>query len=312
MKGGKIGGETGSKFPAKSRIQDDQVTIPPQYPSHPVFRNAIARHYEQIAITDAQVGAIIAALERYKLLQNTAVFFFTDHGSPLPRAKQFLYEDGTKVPLIVHWPAGNQSKVAQLGHNRHDLVSGIDIPVTSLRLAGIEVPKYMEGLDLFDDAYQPREYLISVRDRMGNAIDRIRSVTSKRYRYIRNFQTDRALYQPQYRDTYATFTTLRDLFSSEELTDLQASYFVVSARPAEELYDLQSDPHQTSNLATIPNYKSVLQKHKAFLDRWIRTTDDKGQYPESKEALELVFKSSVGKCVNPEYDFLKSPAAAAE
>ncbi|QEG02734.1 Arylsulfatase [Stieleria maiorica] len=305
LKGGKFEGETGSKYPAASRVAEAQVNVPPQYPDHPVFRNAIARHYEQIAETDAQVGAIISALKEYGLWDNTAVFFFTDHGSPLPRAKQFLYEDGTKIPLVVHWPAGTDS-ITRHGNSRSDLVSGIDITASSLGLAGIEIPEFMEGRDLFADDFTPRQYVISARDRMGNAIDRIRTVRSPRFRYIRNYKTDRALYQPQYRENYPTFVTLRKLLAAEKLSKLQASYYDVEHRPEDELYDLTTDPHQTINLADNPDYQSVLQEHRQQLQQWQDATDDKGRYPESRESLRLVYKSSAGKCVNPEYDFLKT------
>ncbi len=83
LAGGKWGGETGAKYPTPSRVSEAVVKVPPQYPDNPVFRNAIARHYEQIAVTDDQVGAIIGALEEYNLLENTAIFFFTDHSSPI-------------------------------------------------------------------------------------------------------------------------------------------------------------------------------------------------------------------------------------
>ncbi|TWT54937.1 Arylsulfatase [Rubripirellula amarantea] len=302
LKGGKIEGETGSKFPAKSRVPDDQVAVPPQYPDHPVFRNAIARHYEQIAETDAQVGAIIAGLKEFGLWDNTIVFFFTDHGSPLPRAKQFLYEDGTKVPLIVRWPKSMQ---LPRGKSRSDLVSGIDITASSLGLAGMSVPPFMEGRDLFSEDYEPQEYVISARDRMGNAIDRNRTVRSATFRYIRNYKTDRALYQPQYRDKYATFKTLRQLLAQGKLTPLQASYHDAAQRPEEELYDLVNDPHQTVNLADDPEYASVLKGHRDYLQQWEEATDDQGRYPESEESLRLVYESVTGDCVSPEYDFLK-------
>ncbi|QDT01969.1 Arylsulfatase [Rubripirellula lacrimiformis] len=305
LKGGKFGGETGAKYPAESDVEDDQVAVPPQYPDHPVFRNAIARHYQQISETDQQVGAIVSGLKEYDLWDNTVVFFFTDHGSPLPRSKQFLYEDGTKIPLIVRLPESVGTDVKS-GSTRSDLVSGIDIPASSLGLAGIDIPQFMEGRDLFADRYQPQQFVISARDRMGNAIDRIRTVRSKRFRYIRNYMVDRPLYQPQYRDGYATFVTMRKMLAAGQLSPLQASYYDADDRPVEELYDLINDPHQTFNLASNPDFESVLNQHRDHLQQWEESTDDKGRYPESRESLRLVFQSSQGKCVSPEYDFLKA------
>lgn len=300
LKGGKYEGETGGKYPMPSRIAAEDVDVPPYYPDTPVFRNAIARHYEQIAHMDDQVGAIVEALKRYDLWDTTAIFFFSDHGAPLPRAKQFLYEDGVKVPLIVRWP-----KKLGKGTVRDDLVSGIDIPATSLALANLPIPDYMEGQDVFADNYTARDFVISARDRCGIAVDRIRSVRTDQFRYIKNFQTDRALYQPQYRDGYATFKDMRARREAGELTPLQAAYLDHLKRPEDELYHLESDPHQIHNLAADPAYGEELKRHRGILEQWIEETDDKGQYPESRENLKAVFKQAKGKVASPEYDFLK-------
>lgn len=304
LAGGKFGGETGAKYPAVSRFDAKQVTVPPQYPDDPVIRNAMVRHYEQIQETDAQVGAIIAALKEYHLWRNTVVFFFTDHGSPLPRSKQFLYDEGTRVPLIVQADIGGNQLVRH-GRVRTDLVNGIDIAVTSLALAGIEAPDVMEGRNLFAENLRPRSFVVSARDRLGIAVDRVRAVRTANFRYIRNFNTDRALFQSQYRDNYATFQALRKLYEEGRLSPLQSSYFEASQRPAEELYDLTSDPHQTRNLANDPNSDDVLRRHRQFLQTWEDETDDKGRYPESRASLELVYKQAKGKVTAPEFDFLK-------
>lgn len=300
LSGGKYQGEAGSKYPAPSRIKESEVTVPPQYPDDPVIRNAIARHYEQIAFCDTQVGAIIQALKEYDLWDNTAVFFFTDHGCQLPRAKQYLYEEGTRVPFIVHWPEGYK-KLMRNGNVRNDLVSGIDISVSSIALAGLDVPEFMEGKDLFSKKYKGRKYVVTAKDRMGIAIDHVRSIRSEDFLYLKNYLTDRPLYQPGYRDGYATFIALRKLYKEEKLTPLQASYHEASQRPDEELYDVKKDPNQLNNLAGDPKYASVLMNHRKALKDWEEMTDDKGRYPSSLEELEKVFNGAPEKCVNPEY-----------
>lgn len=304
LSGGKYQGEAGNKYPAPSRVNESAVTVPPQYPDTAVMRNAIARHYEQIAFCDTQVGAIVEALKTYELWDNTVVFFFTDHGCPLPRAKQFLYDEGTKVPLIVHWPEG-LPQLTKNGSLRTDLVSGIDITVSSLALAGIDVPEFMEGNNLFADDYQGREYVISAKDRMGIAIDHVRAVRSEKFVYIKNYLTDRPLYQAGYRDGYASFINLRKLYDANELTALQASYHDVSKRQSEELYDIVKDPNQLNNLAANPEYASTLKQHRTQLKEWEDETDDKGRVPASKAELKKVFDQAPDKCVNPEYDLFK-------
>jgi len=304
LSGGKYQGEGGNKYPAHSRVKESEVTVPGQYPDNSVMRNAIARHYEQIVYCDSQVGAIIQALKDYELWENTAVFFFTDHGCQMPRAKQHVYEEGAKVPYVVHWPKRNK-QLLNKGNVRDDLVSGIDIPVSSLALAGIEIPGFMEGRNLFEKNYKERDFVVTARDRMGIAIDRVRTIRSKDYLYVRNYMLDRPLYQPAYRDGYATFISLRKLYDEGKLTPLQASYHDASQRKGEELYHIKDDPNQLKNLAGDPNYSATLIKHRKKLEDWVEKTDDKGQYPPDKEDLKLMFKKSPDKCVNPEYDIFK-------
>ena len=73
-------------------------------------------------------------------------------------------------------------------------------------------------------------------------------------------------------------------------------------RPAEEFYDLENDPYEINNLATDPAYKSELERHQKILEKWISETNDKGQYPESVEALKGVLTQWSKVAVNPEYD----------
>lgn len=305
LKGGKIGGETGSRYPAKSRIDASRVEVPPQYPDDQVFRNAIARHYEQILQTDETVGEIVSGLKQYDLWDNTIVFFFTDHGSPLPRSKQFLYHEGVKVPLIVRMPDKYQNVEFKTGMVRSDLVSGIDMGASSLGLAKIPLPDNFEGKQLFAADFQPRQYVVCARDRCGIAVDRIRSVSTCEFHYIRNYKTDRALFQSNYRDQYATFKRFRELADLGQLTELQKSFADASVRPAEELYSVKADPHQVKNLAGLKEYRSQLELHRAYLADWEKQTGDQGRRPESRESLRRVFEVAKGKVAAPEFEFLR-------
>jgi len=271
------------------------VKVMPYYPDHPVIRREIAHHYDCIRQTDAELGEVMAALEADDLLENTVVFFFTDHGMRLPRHKQWVYEGSIRVPLVVAGPG------VPRGDGRDDLISGIDITVTSLQLAGIEKPSWMEGRDFFAAQYEPRSFVISARDRCDYTIDRVRAVTMQRYKYLRNFLTDRPFMQPQYRDGRDYVETPRELYGEGKLNEVQA-FMWREARVAEELYDLETDPHETINLAENPEYAVQLQRSRQILERWMRETDDKGQYLESVESLRGVLQRWSKQAVNPEYD----------
>lgn len=287
---------TGGKYNNPAKVVDpDEVSVPPYYPDVPVYREEIAHHYNTILEMDRILGEIVAKLKEDGLYENTVVFFFSDHGMRLPRHKQFLYEGGIKVPLVVAGPGIPVNQV------RKDLVSGIDISTTTLALAGIKIPDHMHGMNMFAEDFH-RDYVVAARDRCDYTIDRIRAVVTGRYKYIRNFMTDRPYMQPQYRDGWESIELLKQMYKDGELNEVQ-SRFPSDFRPAEELYDLQEDPHETNNLAH--SYKREhameLAKHRDILYRWIIETDDKGRFPESDEALKAVIDRWGDKAVNKEY-----------
>lgn len=203
-------------------------------------------HYDCVLHTDRQVGRILSRLEEDGILENTAVFLFSDHGMRLPRHKQFIYEGGHKVPLMISWPGGLQP-----GTVRTDLVSGIDISATSLALAGIEIPEGMEGQDLFASNFVARNYVVAAKDRCDFTIDRMRTVRTRRYCYVRNFLTDRPYMQPQYRDGSRFMELMRTMYANGELASEQA-WFWAEERPEEEFYDCEADPHAVQNLVDDP------------------------------------------------------------
>ncbi len=293
LRGGKYGNPPDIVDPA-------EVEVPPYYPEHEEYRKEIAHHYNTILKLDEILGNIVAKLKEDGLYENTVVFFFSDHGMRLPRHKQFLYEGGIRVPLIIAGPGIPTNQV------REDLVSGIDISATTLKLAGIDIPDHMHGMDMFASDFR-RDYAIAARDRCDFTIDRIRAVVTGRYKYIRNFMTEKPYLQSNYRDSRESMKVLKSLYREGKLNEVQ-SHFVNDERPAEELYDLHEDPHETKNL--VHSYKREhaleLAKHRDILYNWIIETDDKGRFPESDEALKAVIDRWGEKAVNKEYKRVKN------
>lgn len=287
----------GGKFKnPKPVVKPEDVEVHPYYPDHPIIREKTANHYNTILELDREVGEIIAALKRDGLYENTVIFFFSDHGCDLPRHKQFLYDESIRVPFILAGPK------VPVGAVRDDLVSSLDISSTSLELANIPTPDNMHGMNLLAEDFH-RDYVIAARDRCDFTIDRIRAVTTERYKYIRNFMTDRPYMQPNYRSEWPEMRILQDLYAAGELNEVQ-SHFPSPVRPAEEFYDLWEDPDETNNLVNSPkrDHALALAEHRDILSRWILDTDDKGRFPESEEALKAVLDRWGDKAVNPEYD----------
>jgi arylsulfatase A-like enzyme len=122
------------------------------------------------------------------------------------RNKQFLYDGGIHVPLVVRGPGITAGKV------RDDLVEHIDIAATTLALAGIPRPATMQARDFLAAGYTPRKYVFAARDRADETVDRIRSVRSERWKYIRNFYPSRPYLQPnRYKDEKAIVQAMRRL-----------------------------------------------------------------------------------------------------
>lgn len=287
------GGKLGKRAPKV--IDPASVPVPPYYPDVAEVREEIAHHYDCLLKTDEHVGQIVQKLKADGLFENTMIFMFSDHGMKLHRHKQMLFEGGIHMPCVVAGPG------AEAGAVREDLVSGIDISAASLASAGIEVPETMEGRDFLATDYTEREYVIAARDRCDYTIEKIRAVVTPRFKYLRNYLTDRPYMQPTYKDGWAVTKKFRELMAAGEMNEQQLVLFGDSRVP-EEFYDLENDPHELYNLADDPHFAEELDKHRAYLAEWIEETGDMGQEPESDLGLLSTLKRWGDKCVNPEYD----------
>ncbi len=293
VSGGKIVNEntTGKlKQLGYTPVDQTDVSVPGQYPDVLEVRQHIANHYNSIMQTDYELGLLVERLKRDGLWQNTIVFFFSDHGSDLPRSKEFLYHEGLHVPLIIVAPG--LSEIVKPGVRRAGPVNLMDVAATSLTLAGLPVPEFMDAQNLFANDYS-REFVFSSADRMSNVIDRVRSVMGARYHYIRNYKTDRPLMNWGYREMWGlqdasrfSSITVRRLFEAGQLTPTQAAPY--GKRVSEELYDLDKDPSELVNLAASADHRAQLNLMRRVLADWVAETDDKGQYPRSKAALKEI------------------------
>ena len=183
-------------------VDPAKVRVPAQYPDIPQVRKHVADHYNSIMRTDHRVGEIVQELKDDGLWGNTVIIFYSDHGSDLPRSKEFVYKEGLHIPFIVAAP-GLENLIKP--GRRDDPINLMDIAATTLALAGVDVPETMDAKDLFASDYEAREFVYSSADRMSNVIDRTRSVIGKRYHYIRNFMLDRPLYNWGHREMVSLY-----------------------------------------------------------------------------------------------------------
>lgn len=284
--------EINSTLDEKDRINPDDVEIPPYYPDTPIVRNNIASLYTQVHIMDKKFQEIINQLEEDGLRENTIIFFYSDHGTGLPRGKGYLHDTGIKVPLIIEFPEKYKHySPAKAGAFSDELVNFIDFPPTVLSLTGIDPPKYMQG-NPFLGQYRKNsnDYVISIRDRRDEVLMFSRSIRTDKYHYIRNFLPHRPRMQ---RNFYSEITPIRqELRRLDNLGLLQSNedWLMEDSVPVDELYDTETDPHELNNLAQEAEHLEIMELLKRNLFSWMVETKDLGLVPE----YEMIEKSKGG------------------
>jgi arylsulfatase A-like enzyme len=289
LHGGKLRGASAAHYDAFDKqvkldfsnvTNPESVQLPPYYPRDGVLLKDWSTYLDSVRITDRHVGLVMDRLKQEGLLENTLVVFFTDHGISHARGKQFLYDEGTHIPLVIRGPGIDG------GVTRSDLVQHIDIAALSLAAAGIEIPQAMQGQDVLALDYKVKKAVFAARDRCGEAADRIRSVRTDRYLYIRNFYPQRPLLMPSgYKDGKLIVQRLRQLHAAAGLSELSQKLLFAPTRLPEELYDYRADRWQTTNLAADPGHAAALKQHRQRLERWIKESGDVG--PETPEVYVL-------------------------
>ena len=274
--------EQTSHVKAEQRRSAAEIKPPPYHPDTPKVRADWARYYEMITEMDAQAGEVLAELAADGLVDDTIVFFFADHGTGLPRAKQFIFDSGLQVPLIVRFPEKLRHLApAAAGQAIDRLVSFVDFAPSMLSLAGVKIPTVMQGRAFLGaDAAVPRNYIYAIRDRMDERYDMNRAVRDRRFKYHRNPMP----YLPHYpwldyMDLLETSKEMRRLAAAGEL-EPGLAHFMAPTKPPEELYDIQADPHELRNLASDPSYADELATLREVFRRWTLDTVDAGYIPE--------------------------------
>lgn len=263
-------------------VDPEKVHIPPYYPEHPVTRKDWAQYLESVQLLDKEVGKVLKRLENEGLSENTVVFFFSDQGRPMVRGKQWLYDGGIQVPLIIRWPGKIRKKTVS-----DDLVSLIDVSAASLSVADIDLPEHLQGQDFLKPPVK-REYVYAGRNRMDAVVDHVRAVRNQQFKYIKNFMPERPYTQfGHYKEFYYPVLSLMKVLHQQGKLTIAQSRFMASQKPEEELYDLVEDPYELNNLYQEPAYESVLLKMRAQLNTWISATKDVGNDdPDDLEELK--------------------------
>jgi arylsulfatase A-like enzyme len=247
------------------------VVVPPFLPDTDVVRQDLADYYDEISRFDANVGLVLEELEAQRAARDTFVLVLSDNGRPFPRCKTTLYDDGIRTPFIVRFPGRVKPNTVT-----RSVVSSIDIAPTVLELAGAKASPTFQGQSfarvLTNPKAKAREYAFAEHNWHDyRAFER--GVRSERYTYIRNWLPELPGTPPADAVSSTTFQQMRTLRDQGKLNDAQRSCFI-APRAAEELYDVQHDPHSLHNLASDPKLRPVLERMRKALAAWEQETGD--------------------------------------
>ena len=280
----------------QSRLSPGQVhdpedaPVPPYYPDTPLVRKTMARYYDCVTAMDIQVGEILRQLEEDGYAEDTIVCFYSDHGSGMPRHKRLLHDSGMRVAMLVHIPEKWQHlRLTKPGGATERLVSFIDFAPTTLKLAQLAVPQYMQGIPFLTvnkDAPR-REIVYGTRDRVDEVFECSRSVRDRRWLYIRNYHPHLSWNQPS---VFSDLGEIRDEITGfakdkGEALSVAQKHYAGPTKAIEELYDCRADPQNTHNLLlgklTPEVEKNLLRLRKSYIGKR-QEFGDCGALPESE------------------------------
>jgi N-sulfoglucosamine sulfohydrolase len=254
------------------------------------LRQQTADYYNCMSRLDSYIGDLLQALEGSGKADNTIIVYIGDHGADLLRGKRTSYEGGTRVPFIVKWPRNSKAGIIS-----NELVSLIDLVPTLLEAAGADPISNLPGRSLLPllkgESVNWREYLFTeYHIHSGHNFYPQRTVQDTRFKLIRNLMPGKV--NPGYAFTNNRF--FENLMETIESADepIRSSYLNME-RPVEyELYDLQSDPNEFSNLAGDKSHRRILARLQKELQAWRQETND----PLLKQANTLRLKAEIDAC----------------
>ncbi|MEZ0274282.1 MAG: sulfatase-like hydrolase/transferase [Roseimicrobium sp.] len=279
--------ESQIRKPGHKLVHDPaKAKVPPYHPDTPESRHDWAQYADNITEMDGLFADKLKEMEDAGLAEDTIVFFYGDHGAGMPRHKRWPYNSGLRVPFIVHFPKKWQHlapKGYAAGAQSEELISFVDLSPTLLSIIGLPAPEFLQGRAFCGSHAKPApEFLHGFRGRMDERQDLVRSATDGRYVYLRQYMPHLPYGQHvSYMMQMPTARVWKQAYDEGRATTEQAMFWEPT-KPVEELYDLQSDPHEVKNLAGDPAHEATLDKLRAAHAQHMKTTRDLGFIPEAE------------------------------
>ncbi|MDX1284224.1 MAG: sulfatase [Draconibacterium sp.] len=219
----------------------------------------MAGYYRNIKEDNTQLEQILAWVDEY-LDENTLFIYSADHGKT---GKFTVYDRGLNVPFIVRWPG-----VVKPNSKSDVMIHYTDVLPTFMEIAGGEGPENIDGTSflhvLKGEEKEIHDYVYGVQTNQNiqqAAVFPARMIRSKKYKYIRNFNSLEVI-EKNYGDNEYVNAFLKR--GAEKFKD----------KPFEELYDIVNDPFEQNNLAKNADYQEIKESLVEEMYKWMEEQGD--------------------------------------
>ena len=263
----------------------DSIMPFPFHPDTPTFRYTQSLYHNHHKDVDKEMGKFLKDLQDEGLMDDTIIFYYGDHGGVLPRSKGYLYETGLNIPMVVYVPEKwKHLNPFEIGSRTSTFVDFVDLVPTVLSLAGVNIPKGLDGTpflgkNIDKTEIEKQDITFGYADRFDEKYDLVRSVRKGKYKYIRNYQPFNVdgIYN-FYRYKMLAYKEWYKLFQEGKLNDIQSQFF--KPRLPEALYDIENDPYETQNLASSVEHQNKLLDLRNILSNHVMNQPDLSFFPE--------------------------------
>lgn len=259
----------------------DKIDMPPFYRDTPEMRKHFNRVYNSLNLTDKIIGELLERLEDDGLIDSTIIFFYSDHGQGIPRAKSSSIGLSYRVPMIIWFPEQYRHLSPwEMNTVSDELISFTDLAPTILSLVGLTIPEYMKGRPFMGQQRNDSwDYIYTARNRIDETPGLERSVSDGRFIYTRVFlpHFPEVRYQ-KYSDVSDIKKIIRRDHAEGNLNPTQKEMLL--PREVEYLYDLHSDPWEIHNLADQAEYSDRLVDMRDQLKSYLLEVKDIHFLPE--------------------------------
>lgn len=273
-----------------SAYPPDKLTVPEYLIDCPHTREALSKYYAEVTYLDAQLGAALRIVEESGQQDNTLIVFTSEQGAQLPFAKWTCYENGLRTAFIARWPGR-----VKPGSRAGAMTQYVDVVPTLIEAAGGD-PRAVDtgrpdahgstGFDgrsflpvLLGERDHHCDYVYGVQTTRGigsgSACYPVRTIRSKRFRYIQNLNAD-ATFSNVLTDKKKDGHALQWLEWARAHPEAEARARLYVKRPPEELYDLDADPYELNNIAGEARHAEAQTRLRRKLEEWMEQQGDLG------------------------------------